>query len=288
MEFEKKPMQVLVLGMLDYLQRDGVSQAALDETNWGFSPRTGDLLVKVGKNKLRRGRKIAAAATKNQRPDAYTFATHGGLTHPFQPYGSLSVFHPAMNLEWVLNEASNITEHTWRLTAADNDIRRQMVPYLQYDDGYEECVNERSPPEVVEFKRVKLEHLIRSANDPRRWLMAPPPDWKTMGNPNDLSIISPRLRSTCRLIMVKHDDLNGNALPFMREALELQELLNLHFTHIDLDIRSLQCIRRFIELAKQKYKTTLKIEKEKMEGLEQGSQEWSIAYVKYSELQVSA
>jgi hypothetical protein len=179
-----------------------------------------------------------------------------------------------------VNEAQGITGVTWNVSAQDPDLREQMIYYLQYDDGYEECLDvESSDPLVVEFKRIKPEHLIRAANDPRRWLMSVPKNW----HKEDFKFSSVRL--TCRLIALRHND--SNAIRVLREASPHSIVTTaVEATGLDLEVRSLDCMMRMIKLVEQHLNSTMVEDREALRGVERGSKEWALLFLRLSALQV--
>jgi hypothetical protein len=178
-----------------------------------------------------------------------------------------------------VNEAEGVTGVTWNVSAQNPDLREQTISYLQYDDGCEECLDvESSDSLVVEFKRIKLEHLIRAPNDPRRWLMSVPKNW----HKKDFKF--PSVRSTCCLIALRHNNLN--AIRVIHEASTHSIVTTVEATGLDLEVRSLDCMMWMIKLAEQHLNSTMVEDWEALRGVDRGSQEWALLFLRFSELQV--
>jgi hypothetical protein len=203
-------------------------------------------------------------------------------------------------------------------------LRTAMSKYLQYDDGYAECLVEgKSNPQDVLFKDLKLRHLMRTANIRKRWsfvlparndAVVPPlsttttqeeedngdDDHNNENPPPPQYVDQQEMRSellfTCRLMTLHSDDYEGRAVEVLQEALDdnndnaSEIILEPPFQNKESEYRTLHCIRRLTGLAKAEYQvsnTEAMLEKvARLNREEPYGQEWALAHVQLSELQV--
>jgi hypothetical protein len=139
-----------------------------------------------------------------------------------------------------------------------------MVRYLQFDDGYAECiVNPDSIP--YKLKKVKLQHLLRIAHDPKRWIVHMPPRNPKASPHDDLPDRAPsfhkkffpgfdasRVMSTCRLIVLNEADFLGDALHYLDEYLRSEvDGVDVPYQTDELEYRALMCLARLAGIALQ-------------------------------------
>lgn len=114
--------------------------------------------------------------------------------------------------------------------------RKHLTRYLQYDDGYADCVEGPSVhPDEFALKKLKLEHLLQIANNRKHWIVNAPP--RSPGSrPSESSTTIPanvipeldsqrttigfsKLIETCRIISIVNSDCNGRALDILKANL---------------------------------------------------------------------
>lgn len=189
-----------------------------------------------------------------------------------------------------------------------------MLKYLQYDDGYSECVgvgvggasSDGSNQELAwQLKQLKYKYLCRIANLPQRWIALLPPrnpnaksgisiDEQTskmlqqipQWNPKSLRFDGSAIFSTCRVISLTHFDYNGTALRVLRDAYHDLEMLPP--TPDSLEYRTLTCIARMTSIAINRFPlelTTLETDVYLLNTKSYKSIEWILAHVQLGELQ---
>jgi SET domain len=139
-----------------------------------------------------------------------------------------------------------------------------MARYLQFDDGYAKCIgNSDSIP--YKLKQVKLQHLLRIAHDPKRWIVHMPPRNPKASPHDDIPDRAPsfhrkffpgfdasRVMSTCRLIVLTEHDFVGNALRRLEEHLLLEtDGIDVPYQTDTLEYRALMCLARLAGIALQ-------------------------------------
>jgi len=116
-------------------------------------------------------------------------------------------------------------------------LRYEMLHYLRFDDGYEECIEQVQTP-AWELKSLKYKHLLKISNVKRRWIVYMQPRNKDAALPVTVSITQPvttrvppkstqmqvqmdikEVLATCRLLSLTHDDYGGRATKILEEHL---------------------------------------------------------------------
>jgi hypothetical protein len=138
----------------------------------GFHSNSGLFVVKAASTILA-GEQIRISFTNSTES---RFFSHYGYLHAdgsTSTMASIAVFHKVLSMDLSISQEANNTAQWLKRQRADKELQSSLIPYLQYDDGYETCVDPNtSPREQVELKRLKWEHLIRVANLQKRWLFA--------------------------------------------------------------------------------------------------------------------
>jgi hypothetical protein len=182
--------------------------------------------------------------------------------------------------------------------------KKLMVQYLIFDDGYTDCIEKEADPEGFELKKLKLEHLNRIANNPKRWVMRMPPRTesslpaKTTDTPitlkppefdvQNIDIDASKIIETCRLISLAGYDFDGNAAQVLKEALESDELLVIDSQGPDLEYRALACLSRLSGVARWRFQKELEAEMKLVRELtyeDFQSRKWAAAQVRLGEMQ---
>ena len=114
--------------------------------------------------------------------------------------------------------------------------QRGLVRYLQFDDGYRDCVPGPEDSDAYRLKEIKLQHLLRIANEPARWtvtLKPRRPNSQPREASNEIIMEEPPhidarntrvnllpLIETCRLMAVIHTDFEGETISILEKNLE--------------------------------------------------------------------
>ena len=240
--------------------------------------------------------------------DAYLFAQFGFNNGDGSGYtqASISIFHRL--LDW--NSKGEFSYFPLGTDPQDDPViakyqRRDMVRYLAYDDGYDECI--KGPdlhPKEFELKKLKLEHLCAMANHGWRWIanMGPrlPQSQATVSAETPILYQAPALRDlralqldvskvvgTCRLLSLTVDDYDGTAVDVLQE-----QLGNATFVapmgSTELEYRSVMCVGRLASTALLHFPKSIEEEMSTVERLTIDafqSTEWTTAQVRLGEMQ---
>jgi hypothetical protein len=187
--------------------------------------------------------------------------------------------------------------------------RRGLAKYLSYDDGYSECIaGPVTHPEGAELKLLKLEHLMRIANDYGRWnvLMPPRSPFSMPGRSTDLPItmVTPQfytnythlpddldnLQETCRFMSLINADFNGNAVQVLRDNLGNPDFFIGPDVSDSLEFRSFLCLSRWFgtTVVTMELQGSLASEGQRISRLnhnEFGSRNWTAYHVRFGEMQ---
>ena len=147
---------------------------------------------------------------------------------------SIALFHRMMDFSRK-KEFSHIP-HEGKNMALERDQRSDLRRYLQFDDGYSYCIEDpEKHPDEYKLKRLKMEYLVKIANDARFWVITLParmPNSHPVES-SDISItdappqIDPKsiqmnfspLVDTCRLLSLTTKDYDGHAIDFLANNL---------------------------------------------------------------------
>jgi hypothetical protein len=195
----------------------------------------------------------------------------------------------------------------------------KLIPYLQMDYGYVECITKESRPDAFELKRLKLLYLQRITANQEWWVLPLPPRSSTSNTPasttdmsNDYKVPSfgpdvydyldanaLRVSLPCRLITLTGGDLeDASALleqdlttletsptPMTTPELRLEELE----VSIDWMARTIHCMRTLALTELHKYGLAVHAQESRVFALaKQGSWntlEWFLAHMKLEEMQ---
>jgi hypothetical protein len=150
---------------------------------------------------------------------------------------SMAFFHRVIDLGGMSDESSYLSKENAEFNQMILEAQRPgIVSYLQFDDGYEDCVPGPDDSDAYRLKKLKLQHIIRIANDPTRWIVTMGPR-RPKSQPREASnekimdeapVIDTRnaiinvlpLIETCRLMSVIHTDFEGDAISLLERNLE--------------------------------------------------------------------
>jgi hypothetical protein len=179
--------------------------------------------------------------------------------------------------------------------------KKQLQRYLQYDDGYSNCITS-ADTEAMDFKRLKRKLLLLIVNDYRKWSASLPPRDKEQDSTSVQidDAVNP-LISTCRLLGLTHRDYNGTAANVLQmkinEVEEAQqsapgdfhgESYNLILKRGDagLDYRAgIWLYRLAAENLNRWSPATSEDELNKIKQSQPNSKDWIASYVRYQEIQ---
>ena len=209
-----------------------------------------------------------------------------------------------------VNNDSQPDEATTSRTSAFEALAvqyKELLRYLMFDDGYEECINlsieSMSGSKDEELKLLKLQHLYLIANYRDAWIVRVPPtspnarpvqaniqlpnndgvrknDSKALVGLNAESVIS-----TCRLLSLIPDDLGGNAIGHLRNALTssssttFKTRFRLEKQDDVLEYRAMMCVVRLCNVALGRYS---KVDDKEPDAV--GSREWNAWYIVRGEI----
>jgi hypothetical protein len=105
---------------------------------------------------------------------------------------------------------------------------KDVMTYLQYDDGYVSCLTEKSggPRDlygVLSLKKAKYQFLLQVANLPQFWTIQYPSTelevFHLLESPEQLLETSKQLMAMCRFLTLTHEDYDGRASKIVQQAL---------------------------------------------------------------------
>lgn len=181
--------------------------------------------------------------------------------------------------------------------------RATMLRYLQYDDGYAQCVKPTDNQAWV-VKRLKLQLLLRLAADSKYWIvhMSPlnptalpghsttqvlslPPklkDWKKM------RLDATHVFALCRVLVLTHEDYHGEAREALENALSSEEAVALPKDDTPsslLEFRTQLCVARLATSVLQRVGTSSEDAWLALSRHDFGTRDWTLAHVRYGEIQ---
>lgn len=180
--------------------------------------------------------------------------------------------------------------------------------YLQFDEGYSYCIESSTKtPMAWTLKTLKLQHLLRIANSPERWLvnLKPRNDTSVPAPSSDqpitskaptydfeqLQIQAGKMLELCRLIALTWEDFEGEAVKVLREALETSpdDAIVVEKQTDGLEYRAVMCIHRLTALSLHRSGSPDLVEEgkylERLTGRAFASPRWNAKHVRYGELQ---
>jgi len=189
-------------------------------------------------------------------------------------------------------------------------LLKQMLRYLQYDDGYESCVLQRGDADEEAnkawvLKELKYEYLVFSAHDSSRWVVRMPPRDRlsvpAMSSNIPITLHPPEIDmrslqfdgrhifSTCRLISLTHKDYNGTAAKLLQKNMNNASYY-LPPTRDALEFRTLMCVARMAQTALSKFGVSVHDQLDLVSRLNQNSsafqtRNWTAAHLRLGEMQ---
>lgn len=169
--------------------------------------------------------------------DSHLFAKFGFVNGDGSGWtqGSIALFHRMMDAG--MDKEFSYGSHSGSSSESTKAIQRKhLTRYLQYDDGYAQCVEgPHVHPEEFALKKLKLEHLLQIANIRNHWIVNVPPrspesrpgeassTITALGvpelDPRKTNIGFSKLIETCRIISLVNNDYGGRARAILEENL---------------------------------------------------------------------
>ncbi|KAL9191528.1 hypothetical protein ACHAXT_001234 [Thalassiosira profunda] len=170
---------------------------------------------------------------------------------------------------------------------------KELLRYLIFDDGYADCLDVTTDPESrdAELKLLKLQHLIRTANERGAWVVRIPPKApealpnqrlssgkhaaEQAGEKKDaVAVNANKLISICRLLSLRPDDIDGTAIDYLEEGLTSSELFFVEKQDDALEYRAMMCVVRLCNAALGRY-----LGYDNAEPEVTGGKEWNAWYI---------
>lgn len=169
--------------------------------------------------------------------DSHLFAKFGFVNGDGSGHtqASIALFHRMMdfNMDREFTHASHKGMDKNLEKFQRGDLRR----YLQFDDGYKECIQGPDVhPEEYQLKKLKIEHLIKIANNAKFWVVNVKPRVRNSYpvessdmpisekapelDPASLRMDFTHLIDTCRLLSLTTRDYDGKAIDLLTENLK--------------------------------------------------------------------
>jgi hypothetical protein len=169
--------------------------------------------------------------------DSHLFAKFGFLNGDGSGWtqASLALFHRILDTG-MDQEFSYLPSNDEAIGVAKTYQRKHLSRYLQYDDGYTDCIKGTDThPEQFELKKLKLDHLVRIANNRKSWIVNVPPRAPKSQpaessdvliseaipeiDPGTVRIDFSKLIETCRIISIVNSDYGGKATEVLKNNL---------------------------------------------------------------------
>lgn len=237
--------------------------------------------------------------------DAHLFSKFGFVNGDGSGYTEASIagFHKLLDVG-MKEQFSYLPFSGERVKGLVKHQKELLASYLIFDDGYKECIEKEKHPIAFELKQLKLEHLSRIANNPKRWVLRMQPrNDKSLPsksshapitydppafNVKNLSLDASNIIETCRLISLSEDDFDGNAIQVLKETLEKDEPLVIDNQGESLEYRALACLARLSGVASWRFKPGIEEEMKLVKDLTHDSFQsrlWTAAQLRLGEIQ---
>jgi hypothetical protein len=180
----------------------------------------------------------------------------------------------------------------------------ELKRYLQYDDGYAECVQKDKHPYKFELKQLKWYHLSKIANDPKSWTAVLSPrsplskpaassellitEQPPQIDPRNLGVDVTRLVETCRLLALTTDDYDGKAVQVLKDNM-FNDTFVVQGGSPALEYRALMFLGRLASTALLQYNISPKDEYDRVVQLNKENafpaKNWTAAQLRLGEMQ---
>lgn len=217
---------------------------------------------------------------------------------------SLALFHRLLDVGGMDEEFSLLSKDNPKINHMILEAQRSgLVRYLQYDDGYSDCIPGPEAGDAFRLKELKFLHLLRIANDPVRWIVTLGPrnrnsepvdssDKVIMEGVPELDPQSTRVNlrpliETCRLLSLIHTDFDGDAITILEKNMDAPDFF-IDRVSDALEYRAFVCVARLAGGALADQQTTVSQQVEYVEKLNKhafGDRKWTAAHARLAELQ---
>lgn len=275
---------------------------------WGGIPPYHDVMVSYGKYS-----------------DAFLFAKFGyvngdGTSHT-ETY--INAHHRLLDVGLMQQFSYLSWSNQDSMNNAVGNQNKELLHYLTFDDGYEECIRPgdgSNNPDGWALKQLKYKMLQKIANQRDRWVMQVSPRRGRNQGPGFSSAVqnsptSPpvfdmrkmrfdvrKLVASCRLITLTDDDYEGQAQSILADALtkggEFVESFVVEKQSDALEYRAASCISRLVDIMLRRYpssvakdldalskSSTRSFSREASAAIQHGSKEWYATNVRLGEMQ---
>ena len=272
--------------------------------NWKYNGRERAFVVTAAPGGIQAGHEIMDSY--GTYTDSHLFAKFGFVNGDGSGFteASIASFHKPLDVglkqQFSYIPLSRVTNETIRMKQ-----KALMSNYLAFDDGYKECIQKELHPEAFELKQLKLEHLMRIANIPSRWILRVHPrtpkavpavstDIPITNEPpkfdlNNLKVDASKIITTCRLASLTNDDFGGKAVAVLKNALEETEApITIDKQGDSLEYRALSCLARLSGLAYWRFNDEeeyLRAIVRELTNTAYQSRKWTTAHVRLGEIQ---
>lgn len=282
---------------------------------WRYNEKTSSYDIRASnKNRISPGDSIMVSYGKYT--EGHLFAKFGYVngdgSSPTE--ASLAVFHRSFGDIGLGRQYSLLPFYAWDSVSSPEEEAtdleqtkqvidmqtKELIRYLIFDDGYKECVRVSDNEEYnqhEDLKLLKLQHLIRIANEREAWVVRLPAKFPDAKPPPRLSerpetgietskvgVNANRILSTCRLISLNVDDIGSDAVNYLRDGLS-SNTFEVEKGGPTLEYRAMKCVARMCGIAMSRYDEYL-TPKGRQEPREFGSREWNAWYVRDGEMRV--
>ena len=286
---------------------DMYNHHAVPNVEWKYDHETQEVVVKAAPNGIQAGYEVYDSY--GTFTDSHLFAKFGFVNGDGSGYTQVSTATLHRLLDVGLKQQFSYYPE-------DEEVRGQYIDtqkiilgrYLQFDEGYSYCIEDMTKtPRAYTLKKLKLQHLMRIANQPNRWILnikprnrsalpgptsskpimdnAPVFDYSQL---DDLS--GGKFMHLCRLIALTAEDFDGEAIKVLEEALTTtKDAIKIEPQSDGLEYRSLVCMHRLTALSMHRSgNPDLEEEAKYLERLTRrafGSPRWHAKHVRLGELQ---
>lgn len=239
--------------------------------------------------------------------DTHLFAKFGFVNGDGSGYieGSIAGIHTILD-QGMGHQFSYMTmDNNMALPPAHFSQKQELLHYLTFDDGHDECVKRKDDSDSFKLKTLKFIHLQHIANLRDRWVLKISPRNPTskpaMNSRIPIMVEAPKfdskkvkfdgskLISTCRLLALTTNDFGGDANEVLSEVLRNNTAKTFMIARQtdELEFRALTWLARLTSISLSRYPSTVPkdIEALMSSDLEFRSKEWSAAHVRLGEMQ---
>ena len=256
--------------------------------------------------------------------DAHLYAKFGFVNGDGSGHtqASIALFHRPLDVE-ISQEFTMIPNQIIVNSSSTDDSSPELSPmdkipdfqkldlkrYLQYDDGYDNCIQKDINPSEFRLKQLKWMHLANIANKPKSWIVTlqprmPESQPKVSSNvlitelppkidPRKLRMDLTHIVETCRLLALTVNDYGGTATQVLGDNLGNNTFVVNDPGNDALEYRSLMFLARLSGTAllqyspvtpEKEYQNVLQLNKEHTSS----NRDWTAGHLRLGEMQVNS